>query len=728
MTTFPLISEYDVAISNSSTFVLAPQFTKGIPVFNRYKQILGYSGGYSVVYPIKVNGKKTALRCWIKDPGYDIEERYARIKKHLQFYPTSYLVDFGYVDEGITIGGRQYPISYMEWINGTTLSQFIDKNINKANVMNTLADRFLIMVKELHSKNISHGDLQDGNIIVTKNSSTFDLKLVDYDSLYAPTLLGLFYENDLQGIPNYQHPLRYKQSNEKADYFSELVIYLSLLAYAEKSTLWIHGQEKKMLFESSDFLSPSTSDTFRSLETLSPKVKNLSYVLRKFCEERDTNRLLPLEQVIQYNGLAIQSYSNLSVFLCHSSSDKPQVRKLYKRLKSDNFDPWLDEEKLIPGQEWSKEIPKAVKKADVVIVCLSRDSRDKEGYIQKEITYALDTADEKPEGTIFLIPLKLEECEVPERISKWQWVNYFEKYGHKKLISALEQRAQEKNNATLTKSEKYVDVIRSLKSKNFYTKQIGTSSPGLILLLLDQSNTMANNNKAQYVADVANRVIYEIAIASRSGELIKDRFYVGVIGYGASIYPIVGGNISEVAANPLRIEQIERKVNDGSGGLVSVKMDTPVWVEPRAESGKPMAEAFEQAHSLIETWVRQNQNSFPPIIINVTDGEPDEPEKAKIAAIKLMSLGTSNGNVLLFNAHITSSETTKETQFPSRISDISDPYAKFLFEISSEIPQSVLREAPTVGLSSQANARGLIFNGKAETLIKLLTFGSQLAR
>ncbi len=131
----------------------------------------------------------------------------------------------------------------------------------------------------------------------------------------------------------------------------------------------------------------------------------------------------------------------LRVFLCHSSSDKPYVQKLYQRLKSDNFDPWLDEENLLPGQDWKLEIPKAVRKADIVIVCLSRNSVTKAGYVQKEIKDALDIADEQPEGTIFLIPLKLEECEVPDRLSRWQWVNYFDENGYKRLLNTLHTRA-----------------------------------------------------------------------------------------------------------------------------------------------------------------------------------------------------------------------------------------------------------------------------------------------
>jgi hypothetical protein len=84
---------------------------------------------------------------------------------------------------------------------------------------------------------------------------------------------------------------------------------------------------------------------------------------------------------------------------------------------SDGISPWLDEIDLLPGQKWRDEIPKAVRSSHAILICLSSQAVNKEGYIQKEIVYALDVAQEKPEGTIFLIPIRLEECDVPERIS-----------------------------------------------------------------------------------------------------------------------------------------------------------------------------------------------------------------------------------------------------------------------------------------------------------------------
>lgn len=134
----------------------------------------------------------------------------------------------------------------------------------------------------------------------------------------------------------------------------------------------------------------------------------------------------------------------LNVFLCHSSYDKPKVRDLYKRLqKEKDIKPWLDEEDLLPGSNWELEISRAIKIADVVIVCLSENSINKEGYIQKEIKQVLDIADRKPEGIIYIIPLKLEACIVPERLSQWQWLNYFDNYGYERLLRPLRQRAIE---------------------------------------------------------------------------------------------------------------------------------------------------------------------------------------------------------------------------------------------------------------------------------------------
>jgi hypothetical protein len=135
----------------------------------------------------------------------------------------------------------------------------------------------------------------------------------------------------------------------------------------------------------------------------------------------------------------------LKAFLCHSSADKPAVKKLYKALKNEGFDPWLDAVNLLPGEDWEAEITAAVKATHVVIVCLSSTSVTKAGFAQKEIKMALDVADQQPKNTIFMIPARLEDCKVPDRLSKWHWVNLFEDDGYKRLVEALNKRAKDLN-------------------------------------------------------------------------------------------------------------------------------------------------------------------------------------------------------------------------------------------------------------------------------------------
>jgi formylglycine-generating enzyme required for sulfatase activity len=132
----------------------------------------------------------------------------------------------------------------------------------------------------------------------------------------------------------------------------------------------------------------------------------------------------------------------LKVFICHSSEDKAAIRNLYKKLVARGVDAWLDEEKLLPGQDWKLEIPGALQNSDAVLICLSPSSVKKEGYVQKEIKFALDKAAEKPDGTIFIIPVRLQECKIPYRLEQWQWVDLFDPGGYDKLAKALTKRAE----------------------------------------------------------------------------------------------------------------------------------------------------------------------------------------------------------------------------------------------------------------------------------------------
>jgi hypothetical protein len=102
---------------------------------------------------------------------------------------------------------------------------------------------------------------------------------------------------------------------------------------------------------------------------------------------------------------------------------------------------WLDEERLLPGQDWEYEIRKAIRNSNAVIVCLSKHFNRQRGYRQKELRIALDEANHLPEGEIFIIPARLEECVIPENLRRWQCVDLFETDGYKKLMRAVRTRA-----------------------------------------------------------------------------------------------------------------------------------------------------------------------------------------------------------------------------------------------------------------------------------------------
>lgn len=138
----------------------------------------------------------------------------------------------------------------------------------------------------------------------------------------------------------------------------------------------------------------------------------------------------------------------LKVFLSYASQDKPSVRELSRRLVGEGWiETWQDEKNLLPGQDWRVKIEEAVEEADVVIIVLSQNSVTKEGHVQKELRYAREIALEKPEDTIFLIPLRLDECDVPRGLRFYQWVDYFgerKNDGYASLVESLQLRYEQK--------------------------------------------------------------------------------------------------------------------------------------------------------------------------------------------------------------------------------------------------------------------------------------------
>lgn len=292
-----------MAITNCddySTSIQVPQFVKpqklagGRPEMNGIRPVM-YTGGFCVVFPYTTNNAKYAVRCWHAQVE-GAQERMKRISEFLSQQSLPYFVDFQYEEEGINTSKGVLPIIVMDWVDAQPLKKYIKNKIGNASALNDLADNFMQMVKDLHNIGISHGDLQHGNIMVKNDGS---LVLVDYDSLYVPSISG--YSSVTNGLCGYQHPVRFSMTNvsPKADYFSELVIYTSIKALAKFPNLWEELQMEDtdtMIFSKEDIESKGYSEIFSEISK-DEYLAKLVNTLRDFLTKTSIEQLKPLEEV-----------------------------------------------------------------------------------------------------------------------------------------------------------------------------------------------------------------------------------------------------------------------------------------------------------------------------------------------------------------------------------------------------------------------------------------------
>lgn len=272
-----------------------------------------------------------------------------------------------------------------------------------------------------------------------------------------------------------------------------------------------------------------------------------------------------------------------------------------------------------------------------------------------------------------------------------------------------------------------------------YTEHICRATPSLVLYLPDQSSSTNDpiggnpqRKKCDGVSDALNTILRDIALRCAKPEGVRNYFDIGILGYGEVVGSVFGGNlagrdivpISDVAQNPLEIIEKTRKVEDGAGGLVDEKVKTPIWVRSVAKGGTPMRKAFSLAIETVRNWIPQHQNSFPPIAINISDGESTDGDPTP-EADALKSLSTSDGNVLLFNIHI-SSQQAPSIEFPDNENGLPDEYARLLFRMSSILPEYMRGIAQQQGYQVSEQTRGFTFNADMVALVRFLNTGTPL--
>lgn len=297
MSKFPSRADIVTAMRNTNVTFKVDEILGGHALQNG-SRLIQYSGGYTSVFPFfNRNNEKFALRLWVADID-NAKSRTIAISKFLENLNSPYFLGFKYIDGAIVINGSYQPIVLMDWVEGVSLKEYINENIGNPASLRQVANRFLEMVSFLHKKEIAHGDLQHGNILVREDGS---LVLIDYDSMFIQPLRGM--KDAIKGLPGYQHPKRMmnKSIEPYLDYFSELIIYLSLLFFSQYPQTWhnYYGTED-LLFSREDFANPNSSSLIRDcLNSNNSEVSELARELLIALELDDIKKLKPLEDLVR---------------------------------------------------------------------------------------------------------------------------------------------------------------------------------------------------------------------------------------------------------------------------------------------------------------------------------------------------------------------------------------------------------------------------------------------
>jgi hypothetical protein len=247
----------------------------------------------------------------------------------------------------------------------------------------------------------------------------------------------------------------------------------------------------------------------------------------------------------------------------------------------------------------------------------------------------------------------------------------------------------------------------------------------------DQIGSGEGQRKCDVVADAVNRLLFELGIKCAKEEGVRDYFYVAVIGYGADVAPALAGPLagrelvplSEIAASPARLESRSKKIPDGAGGLVDQEIRFPIWVDPVANGGTPMSSALRRAQSLVATWLVDHPRCFPPVVLNLTDGESTDGDPSA-AADGIRQLASADGAALLFNLHV-SSDSTTAISFPDNDAALVNQYAKTLFNLSSTLPTGMRTYTEQQGIPVSEGSRGFVFNADVTLIIQFLDIGTR---
>ncbi len=278
-----------------------------------------YSGGFCIVFPFVKGRDKKAVRIWHQEID-NIQERYKLLSKDTKHCHVKSIIGIEYVEGGMTVDGTDIDLTLMDWIEGKPLKDYISSILssNKSEqdqkkAIRALADDLEEIFKKMHVRKFSHGDLQHDNIIITNNGSP---RFIDYDSFYTPSMGMSFYQTT-SGYNGYQHPSRFSRqylSNEKADFFSELILALSLRAISNDFTLWdiTEDLDYSLILTPEDFYDLQASKTCQRIRAIGDvKCNQLLDILADYLKKDSIDDLESFDVLLDRLNITFECTKNL---------------------------------------------------------------------------------------------------------------------------------------------------------------------------------------------------------------------------------------------------------------------------------------------------------------------------------------------------------------------------------------------------------------------------------
>src|SRR5665213_1079652 len=268
---WPLSQDCNEAIQSPATNFADIDLKKGQAVANALGLPIPYSGNFADVYEVRCpDGSRWAVKCFTREvPG--LRERYQEISAWLRKAKLPFTVDFRYLEQGVRVGGKWYPVLKMEWVEGLTLRQFVTQYLDKPAMLEVLLQLWAKMGKYLRAAHIGHCDLQHGNVLLVPGSTpnALALKLIDYDGMWIPPLAKS--KSGEVGHANYQHPQRLREGTYslEVDRFPLLLAATAMRALKADKSLWTkYDNGDNLLLKESDLAAPGQSALFEELASL----------------------------------------------------------------------------------------------------------------------------------------------------------------------------------------------------------------------------------------------------------------------------------------------------------------------------------------------------------------------------------------------------------------------------------------------------------------------------